>query len=48
MSAATAAVCGAGGGAEAIGPEADVAHHGCATLLDDRLDVTVSTPSGER
>lgn len=48
MPAATAVVCGAGGGAGAIGPEADVAHHGYATLLDDRLDMTVPTPSGER
>lgn len=43
VSVAMAAVFGAGGGAEAVGPEADVMHHGYATLSGDRLDVTVLT-----
>lgn len=41
VAAAMGMVVGAGGGAGAVGPEADVAYHGYASLRDGRLDVLV-------
>jgi hypothetical protein len=43
VSVAVATVVGTGGWTGAVAPEADVAHHGYATLSGDRLDVLVLT-----
>ncbi|MCH0541385.1 hypothetical protein I3F58_17825 [Streptomyces sp. MUM 203J] len=41
VAAAVGMVVGAGGGAGAVAPEADVAYHGYASLRDGRLDILV-------